>query len=188
MHLSRTVLSAALAGALGLAATGAWAQTVVKIGHVGPMTGAIAHLGKDNELGAKLAIEDLNAKGLKLGGQAVKFELLSEDDGADPKQGTAAATKLVDAKVNGVIGHLNSGTTIPASKIYHDAGIPQISPSATNPKYTLQGFKSAFRVVAHDGQLGGTLGRYAVKDLKSKNIAMTGPPTARAWPMNSRRP
>jgi len=178
MHLSRTVLSAALAGALGVAATGAWAQTVVKIGHVGPMTGAIAHLGKDNELGAKLAIEDLNAKGIKLGGQAVKFELLSEDDGADPKQGTSAATKLVDAKVNGVIGHLNSGTTIPASKIYHDAGIPQISPSATNPKYTLQGFKSAFRVVAHDGQLGGTLGRYAVKDLKSKNIAIIDDRTA----------
>jgi branched-chain amino acid transport system substrate-binding protein len=178
MNLHQKVLSIAVATAFAAVSGLASAQTVVKIGHVGPLTGGIAHLGKDNELGAKLAIEDLNAKGIKLGGQTVKFELLAEDDGADPKQGTAAATKLVDAKVNGVIGHLNSGTTIPASKIYHDAGIPQISPSATNPKYTLQGFKSAFRVVAHDGQLGGTLGRYAVKDVKAKNIAIIDDRTA----------
>ena len=177
MKLQQKVLGLAVVSAFAFAGA-ASAQTVVKIGHVGPLTGGIAHLGKDNELGAKLAIEDLNAKGIKLGGQAVKFELLSEDDAADPKQGTAAATKLVDAKVNGVIGHLNSGTTIPASKIYHDAGIPQISPSATNPKYTQQGFKSAFRVVAHDGQLGGTLGRYAVKEVKAKSIAIIDDRTA----------
>ena len=178
MNLHQKVMSIAVATAFAAVSGLASAQTVVRIGHVGPLTGGIAHLGKDNELGAKLAVEDLNAKGIKLGGQAVKFELLSEDDGADPKQGTAAATKLVDAKVNGVIGHLNSGTTIPASKIYHDAGIVQISPSATNPKYTLQGFKSAFRVVAHDGQLGGTLGRYAVKDVKAKSIAIIDDRTA----------
>jgi branched-chain amino acid transport system substrate-binding protein len=178
MKLHHSVLSLALATAFGLSAGAASAQTVVKIGHVAPTTGAIAHLGKDNELGAKLAIEDLNAKGIKLGGQAVKFELIAEDDAADPKQGTAAATKLVDSKVNGVIGHLNSGTTIPASKIYNDAGIPQISPSATNPRYTQQGFKTAFRVVAHDGQLGGTLGRFAVKELKAKNIAIIDDRTA----------
>ena len=151
---------------------------VVKIGHVGPTSGAIAHLGKDNENGAKMAIEELNAAGIKLGGKAVKFELLAEDDGADPKQGTAAAQKLVDAKVNGVIGHLNSGTTIPASQIYNGAGIPQISPSATNPKYTRQGYKTAFRVVADDVHLGGTLGRYAVKDLKGKAIAVIDDRTA----------
>ena len=161
-----------MAVAAVLASGSVAAQTVVKIGHVGPLTGGIAHLGKDNELGAKLAIEELNAKKVKIGGQEIKFELLSEDDGADPKQGTAAAQKLVDAKVNGVIGHLNSGTTIPASKLYNDAGIPQISPSATNPKYTLQGYKGAFRVVAHDGQLGGTLGRFAVKEVKAKSIAI----------------
>ena len=156
----------------------ALAQQVVKIGHVGPVSGAIAHLGKDNENGARLAIEELNAKNLKIGGQAVKFELLAEDDAADPKQGTAAAQKLVDSKVNGVIGHLNSGTTIPASKIYNDAGIPQISPSATNPKYTRNGYKTAFRVVADDVHLGGTLGRYAVKNLKGKSIAVVDDRTA----------
>ncbi len=151
---------------------------VVKIGHVAPTSGAIAHLGKDNENGARMAIEELNAKGVTIGGKKVKFELLAEDDAGDPKQGTSAAQKLVDSKVNGVIGHLNSGTSIPASKIYSDAGIPQISPSATNPKFTRQGFKTTFRVVADDVHLGGTLGRYAVKELKGKSIAVIDDRTA----------
>ncbi|WP_136413595.1 MULTISPECIES: branched-chain amino acid ABC transporter substrate-binding protein [Oxalobacteraceae] len=169
-----------LAGAIAFAFAGAASaqELVVKIGHVGPISGAIAHLGKDNENGARMAIDELNAKGVTIGGKKAKFELLAEDDAADPKQGTAAAQKLVDAKVNGVIGHLNSGTTIPASKIYHDAGIPQISPSATNPKYTQQGFKTAFRVVANDGQLGGTLGRYAADQLKAKKVAVIDDRTA----------
>lgn len=178
MKFERKLLCAALALGFG-AATQAFADDlVVKIGHVAPITGNIAHLGKDNEDGARMAIDDLNAKGMVIGGKKVKFELIPEDDAADPKQGTAAAQKLVDAKVNGVIGHLNSGTTIPASKIYSDAGIPQISPSATNPTYTKQGFKTAFRVVANDGQLGGTLGRYAVNTLKAKNIAIVSDKTA----------
>ena len=178
MKTTQKILALAVAGAFAAIAGTASAQTVVKIGHVGPLTGSIAHLGKDNELGAKLAVKDLNAKKIKIGGKEVTFELLSEDDGADPKQGTTVAQKLVDAKVSGVIGHLNSGTTIPASKIYHDAGIAQISPSATNPKYTQQGFKTAFRVVANDGQLGGTLGRFAVKELKGKSIAIIDDRTA----------
>ena len=178
MKLQRHVLGMAI-GALFVTSTGAvMAQSTVRIGHVGPLTGAIAHLGKDNENGARMAIDDLNAKGVKIGGQAIKFELLAEDDGADPKQGTAAAQKLVDSRVAGVIGHLNSGTTIPASRVYSDAGIPQISPSATNPKYTQQGFKTAFRVVANDGQLGGTLGRYAINTVKAKSIAIIDDRTA----------
>ncbi|MEY2890535.1 MAG: hypothetical protein RJA98_443 [Pseudomonadota bacterium] len=162
------------AAATAAAPTGA----VVKIGHVGPTSGGIAHLGKDNEFGAKMAIDELNAKGISIGGQKVTFELLPEDDAGDPKQGTAVAQKLVDSKVNGVVGHLNSGTTIPASKIYSDAGIPQISPSATNPKYTRNGYKTAFRVVADDVHLGGTLGRYAVETLKGKSIAVIDDRTA----------
>ena len=154
------------------------AQEVVKIGHVAPLSGPIAHLGKDNENGARMAIEELNAKGVTIGGKKVKFELLAEDDAADPKQGTAAAQKLVDQKVKGVVGHLNSGTSIPASKIYSDAGIPQISPSSTNPKYTRQGYKTTFRVVADDVQLGGTLGRYAVQKLNAKAIAVIDDRTA----------
>jgi branched-chain amino acid transport system substrate-binding protein len=160
-------------------ATPALAQEmIVKLGHVAPMSGGQAHYGRDNANGAILAVEDLNAKGIKIGGKPVKFQLLMEDDAADPKQGTTVAQKLVDAKVNGVIGHLNSGTTIPASSIYHAAGIAQISPSATNPKYTAQGFKNAFRVVANDSQLGGALGRYAVDTLKVKQVAVIDDRTA----------
>jgi branched-chain amino acid transport system substrate-binding protein len=172
-------LNVIVAAAVALAAGSVYAEDlVVKIGHVGPTSGGIAHLGKDNENGARMAIDELNAKGVMIGGKKAKFELLAEDDAADPKQGTAAAQKLVDEKVNGVIGHLNSGTTIPASKIYSDAGIPQISPSATNPKYTRQGFKTTFRVVADDVHLGGTLGKYAVQTLKGKTIAVIDDRTA----------
>ena len=151
---------------------------VVKIGSGAPKSGEIAHLGKDNENGARMAIEELNAEGVMIDGKKVTLELMAEDDAGDPKQGTAVAQKLVDSKVAGVVGHLNSGTTIPASKIYSDAGIPQISPSATNPTYTRQGFKTAFRIVADDAQLGGTLGRYAVGTLKGKSIAVIDDRTA----------
>ena len=168
----------AAAPAAPAAAPAAAAASVVKIGHVGPTSGAIAHLGKDNENGARMAIEELNAAGVTIDGQKVTLELMAEDDAADPKQGTAVAQKLVDAKVAGVVGHLNSGTTIPASKLYSDAGIPQISPSATNPKYTRQGFKTAFRLVADDTQLGSTLGKYAVGTLKGKAIAVIDDRTA----------
>ena len=150
---------------------------VVKLGHVAPMTGPQAHLGKDNENGARLAIEELNAQGLEIGGAKVSFELLAEDDQADPKQGSIVAQKLVDAKVQGVIGHLNSGTTIPASKLYSDAGIPQISGSATNPKYTQQGFKTAFRVMANDVQQGKALGEFAAKQ-GAKTVAIVDDRTA----------
>ncbi|MDP3823506.1 MAG: branched-chain amino acid ABC transporter substrate-binding protein [Burkholderiales bacterium] len=172
-------LNTIVAAAVVMFGASAYAQDmVVKIGHVAPTSGGIAHLGKDNENGARMAIDELNAKGTTIGGKKVKFELVAEDDAGDPKQGTAVAQKLADSKVNGVIGHLNSGTTIPASKIYSDAGIPQISPSATNPKYTRQGYKSTFRVVADDVHLGGTLGRYAVKELKGKSIAVIDDRTA----------
>ena len=159
-------------------APAAKAEVTVQIGHVAPLTGPQAHLGKDNENGARMAIDELNTKGLEIGGAKVKFVLVPEDDQADPKQGTIVAQKLVDAKVNGVIGHLNSGTTIPASKIYFDAGIPQISGSATNPKYTQQGFTTAFRVMANDVQQGKVLGSYAAKQLAGKSIAVIDDRTA----------
>ncbi len=155
-----------------LVAGGASAQQVVKIGHVGPVSGPNSHLGKDNENGARMAIDELNAKGFTIDGKKVTLQLVAEDDGSDPKQGTAVAQKLVDAKVKGVIGHLNSGTSVPASKIYNDAGIPQISPATTATQYTRQRFPGTFRVVANDAKLGGTLGKYAVDTLKVKNIAI----------------
>jgi branched-chain amino acid transport system substrate-binding protein len=154
------------------------AELVIKIGASAPLTGPQAHLGKDNENGTRMAIEDANAKGVTIGGQKARFELLSEDDQADPKTATIVAQKLVDAKVNGVIGHLNSGTTIPASRIYNDNAIPQISPSATAVNYTAQGFKTAFRVMANDGQQGKVLGAFAAKNIGAKKIAVIDDRTA----------
>lgn len=153
-------------------------QWVVKVGHAAPMTGPQAHLGKDNENGVRLAIDELNANPPTIAGKPVKFELLSEDDQADPRQATTVAQKFVDEKVNAIIGHLNSGTTIPSSTIYANAGIPQISPSATNVKYTQQGFKTAFRVMANDAQQGSVLGKYAVNEMKAKSIAIIDDRTA----------
>src|SRR5215510_11612654 len=164
--------------AVALFAGAAGAQEVVKIGHVAPTSGAIAHLGKDNENGARMAIDDLNAKGVTIGGRKAKFELVAEDDAADPKQGTAAAQKLCDAKVAGVVGHLNSGTTIPASAIYNQCGIPHITPSATNPKLTTQGFKTTFRLLANDNALGAGLALHAAQTLKLKKIAVIDDRTA----------
>jgi branched-chain amino acid transport system substrate-binding protein len=159
-------------------ASQALADQVVKIGHVAPLTGGIAHLGKDNENGARLAIEEINKKGLTIGGQKITLELDAQDDAADPRQATQVAQKLVDDHVVAVVGHLNSGTSIPASKIYSDAGIVQISPSATNPTYTLQGFKTTYRVVATDAQQGPALANYASKGLKAKSVAIVDDATA----------
>ncbi|MDD5300846.1 MAG: branched-chain amino acid ABC transporter substrate-binding protein [Gallionella sp.] len=151
---------------------------VVRIGAAAPLTGNQAHIGKDNESGTRMALDDANAKGIVIGGRKIHFELVSEDDQADPKTATIVAQKLVDNKVSGIIGHLNSGTTIPASKIYSDNGIVQISPSATAVNYTAQGFKTAFRVMANDAQQGHVLGEYAAKNLGAKKIAVIDDRTA----------
>ena len=167
----------ALAVAAALVASPTQAQDVVRIGFASPLTGGQASYGKDNQNGAQLAIDELNAQGLKIGGKTVKFELLAEDDQADPKMGPLVAQKLVDAKVAGVVGHFNSGVTIPASKVYSDAGIPQLSVS-TNVKYTQQGYKTAFRLMADDGKQGKALGEYAVNTLKFKRLAVIDDSTA----------
>ncbi|WP_305824112.1 branched-chain amino acid ABC transporter substrate-binding protein [Massilia brevitalea] len=156
----------------------ATAQEVVKIGHSAAVTGPVSYFGKDTENGARMAIEALNARGVVIGGKKVRFELVAEDDGGDPKQATNVAQKLVDGRVNGVVGHETSGTTIPASKIYNQAGIPQISPSSTSPVYTRQGFNTAFRVVANDVQLGQALGHYAVQKMNARRVAVIDDRTA----------
>jgi branched-chain amino acid transport system substrate-binding protein len=153
-------------------------ELVVKIGASAPLTGPQAHIGKDNENGTRMAIDDANTKGIMIGTKKARFELISEDDQTDPKTATIVAQKLMDAHVNGVVGHLNSGTTIPASRIYSDNGIPQISPSATAVAYTGQGFKTAFRVMANDGQQGKVLGQFAVNNLKARKIAVIDDRTA----------
>jgi branched-chain amino acid transport system substrate-binding protein len=163
---------------LALGTVNALADEVVKIGHVAPLTGANAHLGKDTENGARLAVEEINAKGLVINGHKVTLELDAQDDASDPRQGTQVAQKLVDDRVVAVVGHMNSGTSIPASKIYSDAGIVEISPSATNPVYTQQGFKTAYRVVATDAQQGPALANFAKNVLKSKSVAIVDDSTA----------
>ena len=174
MKLKLTVV-AALATLAGVASA---QDMVVKIGHVAPLSGSQAHYGKDNENGVRMAIEDLNAAGTTIGGKKVKFEIVAEDDAADPKQGTAAAQKLCDSKVAGVVGHLNSGTTIPASKIYNDCGLPMITGAATNPNLTKPGYKNVFRIIANDNALGAGLAFYASDALKLKTVAVIDDRTA----------
>lgn len=180
--MKKTALSVALLSVLAMAGCtkkeSAQEDGVIRIGQSSPLTGQQAAIGKDNENGARLAVDEINAQKLTIGGKPLKIELLSEDDQADPRIGTTVAQKFVDEHVVGVIGHLNSGTTIPASKIYADAGIPQISPSATAVKYTQQGYKTAFRVMANDAQQGKALGVFAATELKVKKVAVIDDRTA----------
>ena len=150
----------------------------VKIAHAGPLTGSIAHLGKDDEHGVRLAVDQTNAKKIKIDGKILKLEMLSEDDQADPKTGSIVAQKLVDAKVAAVIGHLNSGVSIPASEIYAKAGIPMISGSATDSALTERGLKTVFRTVARDDQQGPVLAAYVANELKAKKVALIDDKTA----------
>ncbi|WP_414444030.1 branched-chain amino acid ABC transporter substrate-binding protein [Burkholderia sp. 22PA0106] len=170
---------AAAAGLTGsFAATAAHADDIVKIGEAAPVTGPASYLGKDTENGARLAIEEINKAGLVIGGRKVTLAFDAQDDAGDPRQATQVAQKLVDDKVVAVVGHMQSGSTIPASKIYHDAGIVQVSPSATNPAYTQQGFNTAYRVVATDAQQGPTLADYAAHTLHVKSVAIVDDSTA----------
>lgn len=153
-------------------------EQVIKIGHIGPTSGPQAHFGKDDENGVRMAIEDLNAKGMEIGGKKVKFVLVAEDDVADPKQGTAASQKLCDDKVAGAVAFVNSGVAIPSSKVFQDCGIPMITGAATNPDLTKPGWNTTYRVIANDNALGAALATYAAKNLKLKNVAVIDDRTA----------
>ncbi|WP_398491917.1 branched-chain amino acid ABC transporter substrate-binding protein [Variovorax sp.] len=169
----------ALASLVVAIATTAQAQDApVRIGIAAPLTGGIAHLGKDMENGARLAIEDLNAQGLAIGGRRLRFEAVVEDDRADPASATTVAQKLADMQVNGVVGHLNSGTTIPAARVYNDAGIPQVAPAATNPQYTRAGYRFAARLMATDVQQADGIAGYVARTLKAKTAAVIDDRTA----------
>ncbi|TAM02406.1 MAG: branched-chain amino acid ABC transporter substrate-binding protein [Paraburkholderia sp.] len=178
LSMKKHVPVAAAAMLCTMMVTHAVADQTVLIGHVAPLTGQIAHLGKDNENGARLAIEEINRKGLVIGGQKITLVLDVQDDAADPRTATQVAQKLVDDHVVAVVGHLNSGTSIPASRIYSDAGIVQISPSSTNPALTQQGFKTTYRLVATDAQQGPALANYAAKNLKVRSVAIVDDATA----------
>ena len=170
-------LATAILVSLG-AASSALADETILIGLAGPLTGPSARIGKDLENGAQLAIADANAQKPTLNGKAVTFKLLSEDDQSDPRTAVAVAQRLVDEGVVGVVGHWNTGTSIPAARIYHDAGIAQVAPVATGHGYTQQGFDTSFRVMGHDDDGGNYAGIYAVTQLKAKRIAVIDDRTA----------
>ena len=178
--MKKSLIANSVAAAFALVATSqsALADTIVKIGHVAPLTGGLAHQGKDCENGARLAVEEINATGLTIAGEKVTLQLDAQDDAGDPRTATQVAQRLVDEKVVAVVGHETSGTSIPASKIYSDAGIVQVSPAATNPTYTQQGFKTTYRVVATDAQQGPALANYAATNLKVKTVAVVDDSTA----------
>lgn len=174
MQMNKIMAALAL---LGLAGAVQAQETVVKIGHSGPLSGAQSYAGKDNESGALLAIEELNAKPITVDGKKVKFELVSEDDQGDPKSGVNVAQKLVDAGVRFVVGPYNSGVAIPASRVYNNAGAI-VATVGSNPKITEQGYKTLYRINASDTQLGSKMALYAAKELKLKTVGVIDDRTA----------
>jgi len=177
MNMAPLAPAALLCALLGTS-TGALAQEqIVKIGVTGPLSGANAFAGKDNENGVRLALEDLNAQKIKVAGKTLRFELQSEDDAGDPKQGVTVAQKLADGGVKFVLGPYNSGVAIPASRVYNEAGA-LMSTVGTNPKITQGGYKTVFRTVASDAQVGGSMASYAAKELKVKNVGVIDDRTA----------
>ncbi|MCW3478017.1 branched-chain amino acid ABC transporter substrate-binding protein [Neisseriaceae bacterium JH1-16] len=159
------------------AAAAAAGETVITLGFAAPLTGPQSHYGEEYKNGVTLAIEDANAQHPTIGGKPVKFALDAEDDQADPKIATQVAQKFMDSKVSGIIGHFNSGTAIPASKIYSDNGVPMIA-MATAPTFTQQGFKNTFRSMTSDTQQGSVVGKYVVDKLGFKKIAIVDDRTA----------
>lgn len=138
-------------------------EMLVRIGHAAPMTGPQAHLGVDNERGAQLAIAELNGQNIEIGGARLRFELVSKDDMGNARQAAPIARQMLESKVVAVVGHLNSSVTVPAARYYAEAGIPQVSGASTNPQYTQQGFKTAFRVATNDTRQGQALGEFVAK-------------------------
>ncbi|UCV01484.1 branched-chain amino acid ABC transporter substrate-binding protein [Acidovorax radicis] len=175
-----SLTAAAALAACSLASASVFAQDTqtVKIAHAGPVSGGIAHIGKDTENGVRMAIDDLNAQGLVIGGKKIKFEIAAEDDAGDPRQATAVAQKLCDQNVAGVVGHLQSGTSIPASSVYDKCGLPHITASASNPDLTKPGNKTTFRLIANDNALGAALALFGADHLKLKSVAIIDDRTA----------
>jgi branched-chain amino acid transport system substrate-binding protein len=167
-------LSVALALALGTvpSLSHAAGEQVILIGLAAPLTGSSARIGKDLENGAQLALDDANSKHPLLNGKPVLYKLAPADDRSDPRTAVTVAQQLVDEHVIGVVGHWNTGCSVPAARVYHDAGIPQIAPASTGHQYTQQGFNTAFRIMGHDDSSGAYTGAYAVKTLKAKRIAV----------------
>ncbi len=168
----RQLLLAALTLSTGLALAvqapvPAWAQ--VKMGVAGPMTGPHAAFGAQLKNGVDQAVSDINASGGILGQQ---IELLAGDDASTPAQGTSVANKMISDGVKYVVGHFNSGVSIPTSINYEEGGVLEISPASTNPTFTERKLWNVFRTCGRDDQQGAVAGEYILKNLKNKKIAI----------------
>ena len=144
-------------------------EEVIKIGIAAPLTGSQAKIGTDMMQGGEMAVEEWNARGGVLGKKVVSIR---GDDEATPKQAKAVAQDLIAKGVVGVIGHFNSGCSIPASEDYNDKNVVMISPASTNPKMTDRGYRGVFRVCGRDDQQGGVGAKFALEELKLKRIAI----------------
>ena len=164
----KTGLLTALALGLSFATSGA-AQAQIKMAVAGPITGGSAAFGAQLKNGAEQAVEDLNAKGGVLG---QKIVLQVGDDASDPKQGVSLANKFAADGVKWVVGHFNSGVSIPASEVYQEAGIVQITPASTNPKFTDRNMWNTFRTCGRDDQQGAVAGNYLAANFKGKKVAV----------------
>lgn len=165
--MKKVVLSGlAVVTSLALA-TAASAQ--IKVGVAGPMTGPNAAFGAQLKNGAEMAAADINAKG-GINGQ--KIELVFGDDQSDPKQGVSVANKFVGDGIKFVVGHFNSGVTMPASTVYAENGMLMITPSATNPQITERGLWNVFRTCGRDDQQGEVAGKHIAQHFKGKKIAI----------------
>ncbi|KAA2236162.1 branched-chain amino acid ABC transporter substrate-binding protein [Salinarimonas soli] len=164
----KKTLVTGLALGLGLALTGA-ANAQVKIGVAGPITGPNAAFGAQLRMGAEQAAEDINAKG---GIKGQKIQITIGDDVSDPKQGVSVANKFAGEGVKGVVGHFNSGVSIPASDVYNESGIIQITPASTNPRFTDRNMWNTFRTCGRDDQQGAVAGTYLADKFKGKKVAV----------------
>src|SRR5574337_1538185 len=159
----------ALALIILIAANAAHAGSTIKVGVAGPLTGDQATLGLELKNGAIIATEEWNGKGGLLG---QKIEIVWGDDQHDPKQAVAVANKFVNEGVAGVIGHFNSSCSIPASTIYRDGKVVQLTPASTNPLFTERGLWNVFRVCGRDDQQGGVAANFILRKLKKRKVAV----------------
>lgn len=165
----RTLGAGAVALALIAAVAAQPALAQIKIGTAGPITGSNATFGAQLKAGAEQAVADINAKGGVLG---KKLELSIGDDACDPKQAVSVANKFAAEKVVFVAGHFCSSSSIPASKVYAEEGILQITPASTNPRFTDEGSWNTFRVCGRDDQQGAVAGAYIAKEFKGRKVAI----------------
>jgi len=172
---TKQILSAVALCALSASAC---AETTIVLGYAGALTGAQAHFGKDSERGIQLALDEINANHPMIAGAPVTFELDAQDDQADPKSATTVAQRFIDRHVSAVIGHQNSGTSIAVARLYAEANIAELTPSATNPKFTQLGYRTTFRMLANDTFLGQAVARYATDALHVHRVGVIDDRTA----------